>query len=199
MPDKEHLEKGHFLTKTQLEYLAGEREDLSSNAEDVKRARIRDRTVGAINDIGIISQNLGKNDRENLFDYNKPELIDLREPVDPNGKWGYAGFDVEFSYIIQFFYKIFRENGISRGEILAQIESAVEAAEFECRHGLESGERIEKNIRPIDIEADFQITTVGNVDLQTAKLRYSRGEEISGMEMKALVESGYAEFEIDLD
>lgn len=197
MPNKSEVGKGQFLSESQIEYLAGEHDQLSPNAEGTKRSRIRDRTVGAIHDLGIVCQNLGKDDRESLFDFDKPDLIDPNEPIDPRGKWGYAGFNTDFSHLIRFFYKMFRENGISREEILEELERTIVVAEFEYRHRLEHTERLEQNLRPVDVEADFQVTTVGNVDLQTVKQRYVQGEELSGIEMKALVESGFAELQID--
>jgi hypothetical protein len=196
MPDKEEIQKGRFLTETQIEYLVGENDQLSPNAEGTKRSRIRDRAAGAIGDLTAVT-NLGRADREELFDFDKPEPISPREPAEPVGKWGYAGLDFDFNRLVEFFYKMFRENGVPRERILAELESSVEAAEFEFRHDIERTERLEEHLRPVDVEADFQITTVGNVDLQSARERYKMGEELSGMEMKALIESGYAELQLD--
>jgi len=196
MPEKAEIEKGQFLSDSQIEYLVGEDNQLSSNAEQTKRSRIRDRTVGAIGDLTTVT-NLGRDDREKLFDFDKPDPIRPRTSAGPHGKWGYVGLDNNFNRLVQFFYKMFRENGVPREEILSELESAVEAAEFEFRHDLQRAERLEEHLRPIDVEADFEITTVGNVDLQSARERAKWNEELSGIEMKALVESGYAELQLD--
>ena len=198
MPNKNELEKGRFLTDTQREYLKGGHESPSASAERQLRSKTRDRTVGAILDLQLVSRTLPKRDRENLYEYESERFqLGHRFEEAPHDAWGDIGVSMAFQDITHFFYKLLRENGHDKQVMMGILERTVEKAEHDVRNNFEWKEGwTEHGRRAVDVEADFRLTTVDDVDLERAKKRFESGSELSGLEMKALVESGVAEFEL---
>jgi hypothetical protein len=199
MPNKQERDYGRFLTNTQREYLHGHHNPPSKNAEKQTRSKIRDRTVGALIDLQHVSRRLKKEDRELIFEYEAPQ-IGAGHQFDeaPHNAWGDIGVGMAFRDITRFFYKMLRENGFSQDAMMAQLERVVEKAEHETRHGFEWQEGwTEHGRRAVDVEADFRLRTVDDVDVEKARERYEHGTELSGIEMKALLDSGEAELQFN--
>jgi len=207
MPDERELAAGRFLSDNQRDYLKGDYEPPNKNAERQYRSQIRDRMVGAILDLGVVVRKLQHTDRESLFNYGTEEewigtkKIDLLSEYRHN-RWGDIGFAHEFGELIQFFWKTYRENGATRDTSLRQLELWTQKAEHEYLHGFEHGEGwTEHGKRPTDVEADYSMRTVDDIDVDSLLDRLnpdategrSAASELSGLEMKALVESDHAE------
>lgn len=184
------FEKGRFLTPTQRDYLTGEHDPPTDNAESTMRSKIRERTVGAILELGLVSRSLGERDRELIFNYAKPE--DISEYSDmpggvsvafqsfdeaPIDRWEWLGLENEFSSMLEFFYKTARENGVPRSHILKSLEMAVEAAEGEWGIGFR------------DVTVDLSVEEEESLDLDALAERYKRGEDLSLTELGALAKS----------
>ena len=199
MPSKEERDYGRFLTDTQRKYLHGHHDPPSENAKKQTRSKIRDRTVGALLDLHHVSQRLKKEDRELIFEYKAPQIgVGHRFDEAPYDAWGDIGVGMAFQDITRFFYKMLRENGFSQDAMITQLESVVEKAEHEVRNGFEWQEGwTEHGRRAVDVEADFRIQTVDDVDIERARERLEHGTELSGMEMKALIEVGEAELQLN--
>ena len=210
MVDEETRNKGRSLTDTQREYLTGEGENISDNYERQIRSKIRDRFVGSIQDLGIIAKNLQQKDRKNLYNYNTDKSLNevLGEVTTfPESQYGRGDFlfTVVFGELIQFYWKTLRENGATREELLRRFELLAERAEHEYRNEFERYEGwLEQGKRPTDIEADFRMESVDDVDIDALLTRleedadsgYRSVSELSGLEMKALIESGDAEISL---
>jgi hypothetical protein len=212
VPDERELAAGRFLSDNQRSYLTGSFEPPNKNSERQYRSQIRDRTVGGILDLAVVAQNLERHDRELLFNYGteRKEVTEKVEdiPLFPeyrHGKWGDIGFVVEFSEIIQFFWKTYRESGATRDTLLQHFEQWAKKAEHEYRHGFERYEGwIEQGKLPTDVEANFDMKTVDDVDVDALLDRLDPDSdsgrhvpsELSGLEMKALVESGHADIQL---
>lgn len=206
MPNEQHREYGRFLTDRHREYLHGERDENDSSERQL-RLEIRNRTVGALLDLGLVGTRLTRDDRKQIHSYaasdpsehaeHAGEYIQTHELEDARyGVWGDLGVGLYFQYITQFLYKLVRE-GRSMDYTLARLEQIIEKAEHEHRNGFEFGEGSQKGRRAVDVEAEFQMRTVDDVDLDRARERFERGTELSGIEMKALVESGDAKIELN--
>ena len=199
MPSKDQREKGRFLTETQLDYLQGKHDPPNRNAEEQMRSKIRDRTIGAIIDLQYIGRYLSKADREHLFNYKKEKLqLGHRFEEAPHNAWGDIGVPAAFEDITRFFYRMLRENGFSRDIVVGQyLESIAEEGEHDYRNDFEWKEGWTKEgRRKVDVEADFRLKTVDDIDVERARERYENGIELSGLEMKALLEQDQAEFSL---
>lgn len=199
MPDKTQRDKGRFLTETQREYLLGHHDPPTRNAEEQMRSKIRDRTIGAIIDLQYISRYLTKEDRENLFNYAKEKLQPGHGFEEaPHNAWGDVGVPVAFEDVTRFFYKMLRENGFSRDIVVGHhLERIAEEGEHEYRNDFEWKEGwMNEGRRSVDVEADFRLKTIDDVDVERARERFESGIELSGLEMKALIEQDEAEFSL---
>lgn len=200
MPSEDERQKGRFLTDTQQDYLNGSHDPPSDNAEVQLRSKIRDRMVGAMVELAHAGTNLGHRDRGLLYDnHTDVEFSERfgeyhRFPEEFPGRWGDLGFVHHAGLITGFFYKTMRENGYPRASALSILERVVEQTEHEVRNEFEHGEGwVEEGLRAVDVAADFRVKTVGEVDLDLAEDRLESGTELSGLEVKALVDAGHAE------
>ena len=210
MPDKRERDAGRFLGQKQREYLTGDYEPPSANAERQYRSQIRDRTMGAIQEFGVVAKNLERNDRETLYNYGTDsefteEVGELKTLPESRYGRGDFTFTMLVGEIIQFYWKTLRENGVTREELLRRFELLVERAEHEYRNEFERHEGwLEQGKRPTDIEADFSMESVDDIDVDALLTRleedadsgYRSVSELSGLEMKALIESGDAEISL---
>ena len=198
MPSEQERNYGRFLTDTQRDYLRGYHDPPNQNAEKQLRSKIRDRTVGAILDLHIVSRNLTEQDRELVFNYKQSQIGSHRFEEAAHNVWGYLGLVEVFRDITRFFYKLLRENGVSRAEAVTHLEKIAEKGEHETIHGFEWQEGwVDEGRRAVDVEADFRLKTLENIDVERVREKFERGTEISGLEMKALVESDEAELQLD--
>lgn len=207
--DKE-VQRGRFLTKDQRAYLIGDYTPPNSNAESQVRSKIRRRTKGAIHDLALVARRMSQKDRSLLLNMETPSQTDLDEmpefdghrlaiPADddsPVAQWGWVGFSHELESIIQFYYKTLREIDsedvdFARSNIIKSLENTLEAAERDY-HGFSMDDRH-------NVEASIDIETTTEVDIEKAKRRFSRGQEMRPVELKALVESGEADIELKED
>lgn len=208
--DDKEVQRGRFLTKNQRAYLTGDYTPPNSNAESQVRSKIRRRTKGAIHDLALVARRMSQKDRSLLLNMETPSQTDINEmpeldghrlaiPEDNNSPvflWGWVGFSHELESIIQFYYRTLREidseeTSFARSNITNSLENALEAAEREY-HGFSSDDRH-------NVEASIDIETTKEVDIEKAKRRFSRGQEMRPIELKALVESGEADIKLKED
>lgn len=198
MPDEREFRAGRFLGEKQREYLTGDYQPDSSNLESQYRSQIRDRTVGALVDLKIVAENLERRDRELLHEYKKPQLQRVGsqklEELPFPGVWGQVGLSEYFVSTTEFLYKTLRENGASSEAMVGLLGYAARWAEHEVRNGYEYREGwLEEGRKAVDVETDFQLHTVQEVDVDMAKGKLERGTELSGLELKALEQAGEIE------
>lgn len=208
--DDKEVQRGRFLTTNQRGYLIGDYTPPNSNAESQVRSKIRRRTKGAIHDLGLVARHMSQKDRSLLLNMETPAETELDEMSELNGHrlaipednkspvalWGWVGFSHELESIIQFYYRTLREIDpeevdFARSNIINSLENTLETAEREY-HGFSSDDRY-------NVEASIDIETTKEVDIEKAKRRFSRDQEMRPIELKALVESGEADIELKED
>lgn len=116
-----------------------------------------------------------------------------KDDESPVSLWGWVGFSHELESIIQFYYRTLREIDseevdFARSNIINSLENTLETAERDY-HGFSSDDRY-------NVEASIDIETTKEVDIEKAKRRFSRDQEMRPIELKALVESGEADIEL---
>ena len=211
--DDKEVQRGRFLTTDQRAYLIPEHDYTppNSNAESQVRSKIRRRTKGAIHDLALVARNMSQKDRSLLLNMEtprKPNDVDempklegkpLAIPEDdesPVALWGWVGFSHELESIIQFYYRTLRE--IDSEEVNFARSNIINSLEFT----LEEAERLYQGFSSDDrhnVEASIDIETTKEVDIEKAKRRLNRGQEMRPIELKALVESGEADIELKED
>lgn len=209
MGQNNEQEKGRFLTDTQRDYLQGEHEPPTNNAEYQLRSKIRHRTKGAIYDLAIVARNLSQKDRSLLLNLETPRSTDAKKekaempdgtplpiPTDNNteyGLWGWVGFSREINSIIRFYYKTLREidseeQSFAKTNITSLLEYTLERAEREYL-GLPPSERF-------NIKATVEVETTTYVNIEKAKRRFQSGKDLRPIELKALAESGEVDIQL---
>lgn len=113
-----------------------------------------------------------------------------------DGLWGRVGVATEMTSILEFFYRMLREDGATREEVCSLIAVALEHAEGKHHHSSPIGWRHNDVAATVEVKTVDVIDTENDVDTEDARQWFGDGEDLSPLELKALVESG--EYELQL-
>jgi len=201
--DKEtERQRGKIFADSQREFLNGK--SVSSNYQSTLESRIRQRVIGAIEDLQLLDE-LDKADREYIVSSNKKQE---REGVDiiatDDGlrnvptkelflKEGGFGLMAAFSSFFRFYYKTLREDGGSKDNLTDILQSDLEKAEQQFLAGTNQERYL--------VEATVEINSVREVDIEDAKERFDE-DGIHGVtkeELIALEEAGHFTLQEDTD
>jgi hypothetical protein len=192
--------RGKIFSPSQREYLRGNK-SVTSNHETTLQTRIRQRVIGAIEDIQLLNE-LDKEDRAYIYQSNKDKNREGLD-VDFDDRYGNipkleeelllnegpVGLSLAFSSVFEFYYKTMRENGYPPEAKCDRLREDLEKAERQLLSD-EHGERYE-------VEATVKIENSAKVDIEDAKKRFKQDgiHAVSKPELKALEEAGYVGFD----
>lgn len=182
-----------IFTDRQREYLQGEKTDLDPGDERSLRRDIRERVDTAFAEFYLFSK-LSATDRRQVFEEKlvyteddpmvKGGAADAGRMKRDQSEWetgGGEGLAIGFMHLLRFTYTGFREQGYDPDRLGSFIRYAAVDAECELNEDLERG----------DVVVTFDVETVPSVDVEVAEGKYERGEDLSAVELKALVDHGY--------
>lgn len=190
MPNSE--KRYGIFTERQRKYLQGELDELNPGDERALRGKIRARVDTLFAELTLLP-NISETDREQIFEervvFGEGDIeveagqIDsgvLKRDVKRMESGSGFAMGVGLGHLLQFAYTGLREQGYSPDHFGTLIKFYIKRAEQAL-----GDDRLYD-----DISVEFSVDTVSTVDLETAKEKRERGEELSAVELKALVDSG---------
>jgi len=164
-----------FLTKDDRAYLQNEK-DLSEGSEFNTRRRIRERTEQALADFALVSRGLSRNDRQKLFKGGetrgmKPDP-DFQENVRDAQAFLFHGLE-GITYLMGAGIPTDHPWKTTLFEAVKQV-------------GMKEGYHVTEV--PFSVNAE-------HVNIENARDKLEKGEELEAAEMKVLIDEGYAELE----
>lgn len=186
-----------IYTDRQRKYLNGDLDDLDPADERALRAKIRDRTDTAFAEFPLLTK-IDEQDRKQIFAEklirtdDDPHVLGgmadagtMKRDADPWEAGGPLQMQIGFGHLLQFVYTGLREQATDRDRFVAMLESELERAITDAERELDPSDAAEWHV-----SASIDVERVADVNLDAARGKLERGEDLFPIEAKALLDAG---------